>query len=454
MKTANKVNMSGIQVSSDALRKMQNQSLRDGIIGCLFGSALGDAIGLYTEFLSAEMSARVYPSRSFILAPKSEATRLCSDTHRDPHEPGDWTDDTDHALLILLSYLHKNGQEISARDFAMRLDIWVRQGLRALDTLPMGLGQTVGSTVRSKTFLEDPEATARQRWKNSGYKAAANGSLMRTHPLGLMCLQKSLEQTFQTAADFSVITHPDPRCVISCAIGTALVRGLILHEIQQESDIDAVIESAVSWLASCRKEQLKDPARHDEPDLDLAELQRHANVGALTELLLDEPRKIGYVYKTLGAGLHLLRLAMRSTGNLGAPLPAQTAIFEPLITDLIMLGGDADTNACFAGALVGAYLGFKALPPHWRDGLRHGEWLMAKAEGLCMMLDVVHGTYSGAQDTDTAPDGGRGFLTDAQMEEKVMRHMAGMVQRLGEGAGKRKDRSWGRLSKSKTRRTG
>ena len=175
----------------------------------------------------------------------------------------------------------------------------------------------------------------------------------------------------------------------------------------------------------------------------------------LTDLALDEPRKIGYVYKTLGSGVHLLRLAMRGTANLAASLPAQTAAFEPLITDLIMLGGDADTNACFAGAIVGAYLGFKALPPHWRDGLRHGEWLMAKAEGLCMMLDVVHGTYSGAQDTDTAPDGGRGFLTDAQMEEKVMRHMAGMVQRLGEGADKRKgSSSWGWLSKKKMRRTG
>ncbi|OAQ97036.1 hypothetical protein LLEC1_05786 [Akanthomyces lecanii] len=447
--------MSGIQVSSNALRDMQNQSLRDGIIGCLFGSALGDAIGLYTEFLSAESSVQAYPSRAFTLAPKSEATKLHSDAHRDPHQPGEWTDDTDHALLILLSYLHKNGQEISARDFAMRLDIWVRQGLRALDTLPMGLGLTVGSTVRAKTFLEDPEATAWQRWKNSGYKAAANGSLMRTHPLGLICLQKSLDQTFQTAADFSAITHPDPRCVISCAIGTALVRGLILHDIRQENDVDALIESAVSWLTSHRNGQPKDAARQDEPDLDLAELQRHTKVDKLADLALDEPRKIGYVYKTLGSGIHLLRLAMRGTGNLAAPLPAQTAVFEPLITDLIMLGGDADTNACFAGALVGAYLGFKALPPHWRDGLRHGEWLMAKAEGLCVTLDVVHGTYSGAQDTDTAPDGGRGFLTDTQMEEKVMRHMAGMAQRLGEGADKRKGgSSWGWPSAKKMRRTG
>ena len=51
-------------------------------------------------------------------------------------------------------------------------------------------------------------------------------------------------------------------------------------------------------------------------------------------------------------------------------LRAQTAVFETLVTPLVMEGGDADTNACFAGALLGAYLGYKVLPPHWRDGLR------------------------------------------------------------------------------------
>lgn len=442
--------MSVIQLSNEALQDMQKQCMRDSIIGCLFGSALGDAIGLYTEFLSEEQCIQAYPSKSFTLSPKTKATKLHPDNHRDPHQPGEWTDDTDHALLILLSYLHADGKEVSAHDFAKRLEVWVRQGLRALDTLPMGLGMTVGATVRSKSFLENPEQTARQRWKNSKYNAAANGSLMRTHPLGLMCLQTSLEQTFQTAAEFSVITHPDPRCIISCAVGTALVRGLVLREIRCECDIDAVINHAISWYAGYRQERMQqDATRQDEPDLDLTELHKHAKVEKLTDLALDEPRKIGYVYKTFGAGIHLLRLAMRETAAMTAPLPIQTAAFEPLITELIMLGGDADTNACFAGALVGAYLGFKALPPHWRDGLRYGQWLMAKAEGLCMTLDVVHGTYRGVQDADTGPDGGRGFLTEVQMDKRVMRHMEAMMRRISEGPERRKNNSWAWFTKKK-----
>lgn len=113
------------------------------------------------------------------------------------------------------------------------------------------------------------------------------------------------------------------------------------------------------WFAAFRKGQLKDAGRVDWRDLDLAELRRHGKVDKASELALDEAGKIGTVYKTFGGGLRLVRLAMRETGNLSAPLPTPRSIFEPLITstDLIMLGGDADTKACFAGALVGGVSG-------------------------------------------------------------------------------------------------
>ncbi|KAM5381682.1 hypothetical protein ACJZ2D_002902 [Fusarium nematophilum] len=416
--------------------------LQDRIIGTLFGSALGDAIGLYTEFLSAELSEKAYPDRTFTLLPVDKATPFRRDRHRNFHRTGEWTDDTDHAMLILLSFLHSDGQQLDPRDFASRLAIWVRMGLRALDTLPLGLGRTVGAIVRSKTFLEEPEETARKFWTTSKYNAAPNGSLMRTHPLGLMCLTKTVEETFQVAADYSVVTHVDPRCVISCAIGTALVRGLVLGEIREERHLDEMIEMGLEWYNARRELELQNPDRKDEPRLDVDEFRSHATAKTLADLKLDDSYKIGYVYKTFGSGILLLRLAMRQLKSSGR-IRSQLAIFEKLITDLTMEGGDADTNACFAGALLGGLLGFKALPPHWRDGLRHGTWLMDKAEGLCDVLGVTDGGYSGSGDGDTAEDGGRGFLTDAQMEEKCMRMQAWMVEeeqewKRREEAGKKK----------------
>ena len=443
--------MSLTDIPQDALIALAKSTIHSRILGTLYGSALGDAIGLYTEFLSADLSLKAYPSRSFTLYPRSEATPFRRDHHRNPHHPGEWTDDTDHAMLILLAYLHSSGKELNPKQLAERLSIWVQMGLRALDTLPLGLGRTVGAIVRTKIYLEDPERRAREHWTTCGYTAAPNGSLMRTHPIGLMCLYKTQTDTFRIASEYSCVTHVDPRCIIACAIGSDLIRGLARGEVHSEQHIDATIRAAIEWYTSYQQDLLKaHPERKDEPDLDTAELWKHAKIDDLDDLKLDEAYKIGYVYKTFGCGIHLLRLAMRHRQNASHRTTTGTTLFETLITDLIMRAGDADTNACFAGALLGAYLGFSCLPPRWRDGLRHGDWLLEKAESLSVVLGVNADEgirYDGKEDKDTAPDGGRGWLTINQMDERAMRLQARMAEeetksREMEEERRRGDKGW------------
>ena len=60
-----------------------------------------------------------------------------------------WTDDTDHALLTVLSYLHHDGK-LLPNDLAARLRTWAEQGLRCLERLPLGLGRTVGKVSGRK----------------------------------------------------------------------------------------------------------------------------------------------------------------------------------------------------------------------------------------------------------------------------------------------------------------
>lgn len=432
-------------VPEATLWDLAQATVSDRVVGCLVGSALGDAIGLYTEFLSRTKSEAAYPSRKFKLSPADDATRFLADHHRSPHLTGEWTDDTDHAILILLSYLHKDGKSLDPTDFASRLRTWVEMGLRALDTLPLGLGRTVGTIVRKKEYLDDPERIAREVWVKGGRDVAPNGSLMRTHPLGLMSLSMGLEETFNLAASYSVVTHVDPRCVLACAVGTALVRGLVRSEVTEEHHVDDMVENAVQWYQGWHEAGVeKDDSRKHDPPLNLDELASHARAKTLADLHLDEGGKIGYVYKTFGSGILLLRLAMRRTGKCDSRIAERLATFEDLITELIMQGGDADTNACFAGALLGAYLGYNALPVNWREGLRHGDWLVGKADSLCKVLGVRKGLYKGTDDRDTFPDGGRGFLTPNQMEERFMllqARMASNQQELsqnGQSAAKKK----------------
>ena len=136
-----------------------------------------------TSYDQAQARA-AYPDRAFRLL--EPAILLHIDYHRKNFASTAWTDDTDQALCILLEYVH-NGQP-HWQDFAERLHIWVYQGLRALQAPTRGLGATVAAAVRCKDFRADPVRVAFEVWKAGGYHGATNGSLMRCHPLGAVCL--------------------------------------------------------------------------------------------------------------------------------------------------------------------------------------------------------------------------------------------------------------------------
>jgi ADP-ribosylglycohydrolase len=352
--------------------------LHDKTVGTILGSALGDAIGLYTEFLSQSECEKAYPTAKFSLT--EPLTPPKKDPHRSKFPPASWTDDTDQAILLILGYLqNSNGDPPSVQDLASRLRVWVKQGLVCLGTECVDVGITTRRVVLQEGFTEHPQAVAFRDWVEGGCRNAANGSLMRTHPVGVMCLDRSVLQSFEVAAELSMVTHPDPRCVFSCCVAVGLIRGLIRGEVSEEKNIDEMIVKAKEWynawtVPGYQALLLEMPGITAVTGLEDKEWKRHLTVQKLSELELDDMHKMGYVYKALGSAVLLLRLAMRARKK-NPELGTNISLFEDLITALVMEGGDADTNASVAGSLLGAYLGFRALPRHWSDGLRSASWV-------------------------------------------------------------------------------
>ncbi|KAF3044956.1 hypothetical protein E8E11_004077 [Didymella keratinophila] len=385
----------------------------DKIFGCIIGSALGDTIGLYTEFLSKIQSHRRYGDRGFtLLEPRTEPF---PDAHRLQFEPCGWTDDTDQALLIQLAFLDNRtkGTEFNlAQDFAERLKIWVDRGLPALDRPAFDIGINVGAVAGSAHFLCDPLKCATESWLNGGRKAAPNGSLMRTHPIGIIGVNLTEEQTWRLSVDVGRTTHVDPRCVVACCISVGLIRQLLRGQIKTEKDMDAAIERAYEWVRRQPDIMNPDPSAGLTGDqvrkhLDRQEFEKHVYAETLKELRLDDQLKMGYVYKCLGSAVLLLRRAVQRipTAPVAVGMVAKAQLFEELIVQLIMEGGDADTNGAAAGALLGAYLGYANLPSHWKLGLAHNDWLMAKTERLAIAVGVNKGTLH--SEKDEAANGGK-----------------------------------------------
>lgn len=305
-------------------------------------------------------------------------------------------------------------------------------------------------------------------WVSRGCNIAPNGSLMRAHPLGIICIGKSLEETFQIATDFSVVTHSDPRCVVACCVHTALIRGILRGEVTSEEDVDCILEAAFKsveqWQQNKRLFDIADDASRKVPAdilvselaLDRVEFDRYVNASTFEDLQLDSAREIGYVYKALGSGILCLHLAIRHSKGQpidGQHMQAGTNIFEELITALIMQGGDADTNACIAGAILGAWIGYTGLPPSWREGLDHSRWLLHKCRAMEQVLGIDESLtgYDGVQDRDTLSDGGKGLLDKASLEardaafvEMYAEKTTMMAERKARKKGKETGKDWTR----------
>lgn len=259
---------------------------------------------------------------------------------------------------------------------------------------------------------------------------------MRTHPLGVICVPLTLDQTFLLAARLSTVTHADPRCVVACCATTALLRGLLRGEVAAEVDVDALCMLARDFVLATP--EFANPGGEEafsdadaQALLRVDELDRYLTVGTLEELKLDDAMAMGYVYKCLGAAVLTLRRGMRRSRREAAG----GALFEGLTTELVMQGGDADTNACVAGALLGAWAGFSRLPRDWVEGMRNGQWLVGKAYRLSQHVGISpleEGVPFLAADPDTLPDGGKGELNRDELEKREAALVTSMLGKMKE----------------------
>ncbi|CUA68316.1 hypothetical protein RSOLAG22IIIB_07844 [Rhizoctonia solani] len=222
-------------------------------------------------------------------------------------EPSGWTDDTDHSILILLSFLANSGTRLDPRDFALRLKFWVANGLRCLDRLPLGLGRTVGNVVRDSDFEKDPVGTAvklsakrsqKQEpnkpacryWEGTNRYVAANGAVMRTAIIGALIFQdldgvSGVDRAMDAALQIAATTHPDPRCLVSCTIVTGLVAAIMRNEIQTLQDFDRVVQQGTDFVQNYKDRPSSPDAYIPEPLIQeqLDDLRKHLYVKKLEE---------------------------------------------------------------------------------------------------------------------------------------------------------------------------
>ena len=306
---------------------------KDKIYGTIFGQAIGDALGLGTEFLSKTEVREKYPDGL------KEYSQIIRDYHRAKFQPGSWSDDTDMMLCIANAIIEDKG--INLHTIARNFKQWVY----APET--RGVGQTTLKVLSIAEYVEKPHQVAELIWRMTRTKNAANGSVMRTAIIGL-----KKENVAQTAEDVCKLTHFDPRCVGSCVIVSEIINHLIWHDEQ-------LSYSQIMTIGN-------------KYDKSIAEYIDKAYYNGIESLELDEPSSIGYTLKALGSALWCLFHANN---------------FEEGLLRVVNEGGDADTNAAVACAMLGAKFGYTSIPQKYTDGLTRKNDLM-RITNYLMQIDV------------------------------------------------------------------
>ena len=260
---------------------------------------------------------------------------------------GEPTDDIQLTLALLRSIVERG--RVDLEDIA-------RNYLRWFESKPKSMGALTRSALENLRAGESPAQSGAIAWEDSGRRAAGNGSVMCCAPIGLLHV-KDLDGLAEEAAAVSRITHADPRCVAGCiAVATAvalLVRG------------GKEAEEAIARAAR---------AAGAVSDDVLAVIERGAS--KRPEELQVDGHDAGYV-------LHTVQLAFSAL--------ASAASLEEGLIAVVSRGGDTDTNACVAGALLGARFGKSQIPDRWLAKLKSAAELTSLAEKLYRRQSSLRG---------------------------------------------------------------
>lgn len=280
----------------------------DRAVGCLLGHVIGDSLGSLVEFQPAASIARTHPAGV-----------------RDLRDGGTWntisgqpTDDSELALALARTLAGCPSYDAEA--VAEAYGRWFASS-------PFDCGTTTGRALGAAALA--PAAKAEAARAAADRASQANGSLMRVAPIGIWA--GSPEAAAAAAMADSTLSHPHPVCMIACGAYAAAIAAGIAGASRADMQQSGRAIAAEAGQHGAAVMAALDRAAGGTPPADFQ-------------------HQMGWVLTALGNAFYHLA---------ATPDPVEALV------QTVGAGGDTDTNAAIAGALLGAAEGRSAWPTRW-----------------------------------------------------------------------------------------
>src|SRR4051812_5181705 len=311
------------KTTGDTARASGGRTLRDRYRGTLLGLAAGNALGLPVESWPSSEIRRYYPAGLREISPLEAQLP--------------WDDDLAQAVIIAEAILTHD--TLGSDDLATRLLEWAESNGR-------GMGNQTRAVINALNHGMAPSDAARIVWERAGGSPAGNGAVMRCAPVAMRWREDGEKLRIETERSARV-THHDPRCSWSAyAVNYAIAETL---------------KGRIPSIAGVVEE------------LDRAEVGPHTLEavrgvsGRTLERLALDGSTMGFTLKAMQVGMWCLEHCQD---------------FEESILMVVHAGGDTDTNAAVAGAVLGALHGSEGIPERWIRSIPRRERLIEIADQL------------------------------------------------------------------------
>lgn len=295
------------------------QTVRDaGIVsraqGCLLGQVAGDALGSLVEFKGAQAIARRYPN----------GPRFLEDGGTWDTIAGQPTDDSELALCLARSVVECG--EYNPDHVAAAYARWY-------ESEPFDIGGTTTKALSAASqALHSGAPVVPAANSAADHASEANGAVMRVSPLGVFGAALGGFRALTLGRMDAGLTHPNP----VCRDASGVMAAVLAHAIQNGGSARETYDFA---LRQIQDDDVVEPVRNA---IQAASEVRPGN-------FISQP---GWVLIALQNAFYQL---------------LHSESLEAGVVETVRHGGDTDTNAAIAGALLGAVHGRNAIPAQWTD---------------------------------------------------------------------------------------
>lgn len=284
--------------------------------GSFIGAAVGDAAGATLEFYRKEITEEI----------ALNAMKMYGGGQLQVGK-GQFTDDSECAIALAFALYDKDPRNgLPIEDIANGYSEWYH-------SRPFDMGSTCARAFSTDNKEDGLLSNRMMKFAAKGSDfSEANGALMRICPMAIWSVGEPVSVIAHNAKMDAMLSHPNQVCQDCNVIIVLTIEYLIRHP----TDYKGAIEYIDDYVYNNIRSKVRDWYYKDS--LDISELDCSKNIGWV---------KWGFIQT-----IYYLR---------------NNTQYETAIKEVLMRGGDTDTNAAIVGSVLGALHGINGIPEYMKN---------------------------------------------------------------------------------------